>query len=331
MFDKKVFFMLTKSIYIIGAGAYGCALGQVFSERFDVIMLANNSSVANCLNEMHCHPVVLNGVHLSKNISCCCDYSRINEADTILICTPVSAVRDVCSTLKSSGLDSNANIILCSKGIEINTGKFTSEIASEILQNEISVLSGPSFAEEIAKGLPAAVSLASHAPHTAQKLSEQLTTQLFKVYPNTDLIGTQICGAFKNVLAILCGVFYGLNLGESAVAFLITKALEEMKIFISRAGGEPSTVDQVCGIGDVILTCTNEASRNMSFGRFIANGGSLETWNGNLAEGAFTARITPELLAKYNCESEIKIFKMVYQLIYKHENPEKLIKQTLLV
>lgn len=331
MFDKKVFFMLTKSIYIIGAGAYGCALGQVFSEKFNVTMLAKDNSVANCLNETHCHPVVLNGIHFSKNISCCCDYSRINEADTILICTPVSAVRDVCSTLKSSGINPNAHIILCSKGIEIGTGKFTSEIACEILQNEISVLSGPSFAEEIAKGLPAAVSLASHDIRISKTLSERLTTQHFKVYPNADLIGTQICGAFKNVLAILCGVFYGLNLGESAVAFLITKALEEMKTFISLVGGEAATVDQVCGIGDVILTCTNEASRNMSFGRFIANGGSLETWSGNLAEGAFTARIIPDLLARYKCESEIKIFKMAYKLIYEHENPEKLIKQTLFI
>ena len=326
MFEKKVFFMLTKSICIIGAGAYGCALAHVFSKKFDVTIISRSFDTAQAINKFHRHPRIFPCIEFSEKIKCQSDYCNLEKANIILLCTPVSGVRVVCEHLSKLDTIKNVPIILCSKGVEINTEKFTSEIAEEYLSNPILVLSGPSFAEELVNNLPASVSLASKHKALCEELAEILTSSTFILYPNYDVIGTQICGAFKNILAILCGVFYGLNLGKSAIAYLITKALEEMRLLIKNLGGDPNTVDEVCGIGDIILTCTNEMSRNMSFGKFLAQGGTIDVWQGELVEGAYTTKVIP-LFQKQNIN--IPIFHMAYDIIYNNNTAIEVIEKTL--
>ena len=324
--------MTMKGICIIGAGTYGCALAQVFSNKYDVYLVSRNPATAKSVNECHVHPSCLCGISLSRKIKCLSDYEEINRFNTILICTPVSAIRSVCQTLKTANLSENKKIILCSKGVEIGTGLFTSEIAKEILDNEIFVLSGPSFAHEIASNLPSCVSLAGKNLNVTKELSQELSTEKFLITPNDDLLGTQVCGAFKNVLAVMCGVVYGLSLGESAVSFLISKSLTEIRKMIDAVGGKSSTILEVCGIGDIILTCTNEASRNVSFGKFIArrwttsadnSEGAIEAWTGDLAEGALTAKTIPEFVRK---GVDLPIFMNAYNIIYNRANPNQLLE-----
>ncbi len=299
-------------ICIVGAGKYGSALAQVFSANHRILIITRNQETKNSINLERKFPSLCD-TKVHENILCSDDYSNVVKSSKVLICTPVSAVRSVCSKLNEIGLSEGIPVILCSKGIEVGTALFTTEIAKSIIKNDIFVFSGPSFATEIVCGLPAGVSLAGLDIKMTTELCESLSTSRFILEPNNDVIGTQICGAFKNVLAVLCGMLDGLNLGKSAITFVISKAVEEIAVLSEFFGGSRETVKSVCGIGDIILTCTNEESRNMRFGKFLALGGTLEQWAGELAEGVFTAQAIPNFIAK---NAPVKIFKLVYDIIY---------------
>lgn len=312
MYFNGRLFVSSKYICIIGAGKYGSALAQVFAEKHNVTIVTRNQDTKNSINlERKFSCLCRTKVH--KNISCSDNYSDVVKASMVLICTPVSAVRSVCYKLKESGICKDIPVILCSKGIEVGTSLFTTEIARSVIENDIFVFSGPSFATEIVCGLPACVSLAGSNIEKTTELCQELSTNKFILEPNNDVIGTQICGAFKNVLAVLCGMLDGLNLGKSAVTFVISKAVEEIAELSVFFGGSSKTVQSVCGIGDIILTCTNEESRNMRFGKFLALGGHLEQWTGELAEGVFTTQAIPEFISK---KAPVKIFKLVYDIVY---------------
>lgn len=297
---------------VIGAGAYGTALAEVFSKKVDVQLVSRNAEVAKSINEKHANPRCLCNVTLNKNITCICDYAPCKNADLIFIVTPVAAVRSVCGQIKNI---TNAPVVLCSKGIELNSCLLTTEIARKVgLKNKLCVLSGPSFAHEIACDMPAAVSIAGHDTKLLASLQDALSTDTFRIVTNTDIIGTQLCGAMKNVLAILCGTYIGASKGQSSIAMLITEALHEICGLLKQAGGKESTAYELCGIGDILLTCTNEASRNVKFGKFLANGGTIKNWEGDLAEGSLTAAIIPQLEQRFNYK--LPILRTTYNMIY---------------
>lgn len=303
-----------KSACVIGAGAYGSALSEVFSENIDIIMLGLDYETMESINNKHINPKCLCDVRLRSNIKCRCDYDCCHDVDLIFVVTPVSAVRVVCKNLIENKVPEDIPVIMCSKGIENEACKFTTEIAEELgLKNKLFVLSGPSFAHEIIAGMPASVSLAGDDKGLLDMLVSKLSTKKFKVAGNDDIIGTQICGAMKNVLAVMCGAFLGAELGKSAVSMLITKAIEEIGDLVVSACGRRDTVYEMCGIGDIILTCTNDASRNIRFGKFIANGGTISTWEGNLAEGAFTAKVLNQLQERF---CKLPILQNAYEMIY---------------
>lgn len=307
-----------KKICVIGAGAYGSAISEVFAENVDVVMLGLNYETMESINNNHVNPSCLCDIKLKSNISCRCDYECCKDVDAIFVATPVSAVRVVCNNIIEHGIRNKIPVIMCSKGIEENTCKFTTEIAEDIgLKHKVFVLSGPSFAHEIAAGLPAVVSLAGEDRCMLDDMIAAFSTKAFKLVGNDDIIGTQICGAMKNVLAVICGTIIGAGLGKSAVAMVITRAIDEIGDMIVSACGKRDTVYEACGVGDIILTCTNDDSRNIQFGRFLAGGGSIDTWTGLLAEGALTCKSIPALKDRFGT---LPLFEKFYNVIYGGED-----------
>ena len=299
---------------IIGAGAYGTALAQVFSKNLSIDLICRNIDVMHSINEYHINPKCFPELQLRQNIKCSQNYENCNNADIICIVTPVSAIRCVCNELIKNKINERIPIILCSKGIELETGYFPTDIAySTGLKNNLFVLFGPSFAHEIIRDTYAGVSLSGKNENILYELGSSISTNTFEVVCNKDIIGTQICGAMKNVLAIACGKIIGSGGGQSTLALTITKALKEISNLITCAGGSKETAYDLCGIGDMILTCTNTNSRNVKFGMFLATGGSLASWGGELVEGAFTARTIPTLEQKF---CEMPLLKSVYNEIY---------------
>ena len=189
---------------------------------------------------------------------------------------PAQYVGATCERLASAGLDDALPIIICSKGIEQDSLKLMSEVAAEHFPNPLAILSGPTFAIDVAKGLPASVTLACGDVVLGQKLARLIVHPKFGVHHSDDVVGPQICGAMKNVIAIACGIIEGKGLGESAKAALITEGLGEISQLCVAKGGKSETAMGLCGLGDLILTCNSHTSRNMSLGYALGQGKALE-------------------------------------------------------
>lgn len=296
-----------KKVGIIGGGCYGTALSQCLSRVSDkVIVVEKNPQIIDVVNKKHENAVSLPNIPLSDNIFYTSDAANLKDAEIIFIVVPAAFIASACDLIK----DFTAPIVLCSKGFDSNNGRLLSELIKERLPNEIFVLAGPSFAAELAKNLPAEVNLAGDNLKKCAEIAKKLSSGNFKVEPITDLVGLQIAAALKNVLAIGCGILYGKNLGQNAAARFMIEGIQEMTRVALFLGGCAETFSKVGALGDIILTCTSLQSRNMSFGKFLAEGGSLDTWNGPLAEGVLASRFVANL--KYHT----KIFKRIYQVVY---------------
>ena len=301
-----------KKVGVVGAGVYGTALAQRFSTRVsEVVILSKSQEVVNDINATNTNRL-LGDVLLNKNISCVLDYDSMKDCDVIFVVVPSRSALDVCSLLKQHQIC--APVILCSKGVDVENARLISDGIEEILDNEVAIFSGPSFAYEVATGLPFGVSIASKNIRLATEISENLAQYPFFIKPISDYVGLQIVGAFKNILAIGCGITSGLRLGCSAVSQLIVNGIEEMINLSTSMGGKKDTFWEIGGIGDIMLTCTNDKSRNFMFGKHIANGGNIQNWSGHLVEGAFTAKAIPLFEEKY--QVSMKILYAIYERIY---------------
>ncbi len=302
-----------KKIGIIGAGCYGTAIAQCISYVIaEVVLLSDSENIANEINNHKISPVFCD-ILLNNNISCTTDYKNIKDSDLIFIVVPVSSVISVCENIKRHAITSP--IILCSKGIDANNVCLLSDTVEKCIKNEIAIFSGPSFAEEINSGLPASVNVSSKSYKLALDIEKNVSSDKFKIKAISDYIGLQIAGAFKNVLAIGCGIADGLNLGRGAIAQLIVKGISDMCKLSEALGGKKDTFLDFGGIGDIILTCMSNKSRNVLFGRHIASGGRIDNWNGNLAEGAFSAKAIPLFESKYSIKMEA--MHEIYDTIYR--------------
>ncbi|MDR1561220.1 MAG: NAD(P)H-dependent glycerol-3-phosphate dehydrogenase [Holosporaceae bacterium] len=299
-------------IGIIGAGAYGVAIAQCFSSKIRQIMLIGNAdSSLSSVNQIFA-ALTDSKSQLNENICCTDNFSTIKDCDLIFIATPAVAVADICEKIKTYGI--YAPVILCSKGFDVKKGRLLSFLAEEILENEIAIFSGPSFAGEIAKGLPAAVNIAGKNKTLCCNITACLSSTVLEIKAIDDFISLQIAGAMKNILAIGCGVLSGLQQGENAIAKLIVLGLGEMIELATALGGQKETFLEFGGIGDVVLSCASGKSRNVLLGEYIAGGGKLSDWNGPLAEGAFAAQAIP-LFAKNN-NLQLGIFSEIYKILY---------------
>ncbi len=296
-----------KKIGIIGGGCYGTALAECFSRvSNEVLVVEKNPQIIDSVNRNHENSVSLPGISLGKNIVYTSDENELNDAEIIFLAVPTNFIKSACECVKNPATP----VILCSKGFDLENERLLSDLVEDQLSNDIFVLSGPSFAAEIAKNLPATVNLAGKNFEKCVEISTKLSSKNFKLEPIEDMIGLQVAGALKNVLAIGCGILHGKNLGQSAAARFMVEGIQEMTQIAESLGGCAETFSKIGALGDIILTCSSLQSRNMSFGKFLADGGSLKIWNGPLAEGIFAAKFIPNL----RCSA--KIFQKIYQVIY---------------
>ena len=279
-------------IGIIGGGAWGTALAQVAANGGkDVLIWAREPEVVGAINARHLNPAFLPGIPLSPSIRATADLIDLTWADALLVVAPAQHVRGILSALPQG----QRPLVLCSKGIEAGSMKLLTEVAAEAqLGAPIAVLSGPTFAHEVARGLPTAVTLAAASPVLANALVARLALPAFRPYASDDLIGAEIGGAVKNVLAIACGVVEGRGLGQNARAALISRGFAEMSRFGVARGARVETLAGLSGLGDLVLTCSSESSRNFSLGLGLGQGRSaadLLADRTTVAEGAFTAPV----------------------------------------
>lgn len=285
------------SIGIIGAGAWGTALAQAMaSDGTEVLLWAREAELVDEVNSRHTNSLFLPSASLSPQVRATGDLGELANLPLLLVVTPAQHLARILSGLPGYGGD----LVLCSKGIEAGTGRLMADVAAQAApQATIAVLSGPTFAHEVASGLPTAVTLAC-AGGSAQwdRIAPLLSRPLFRPYYSDDVVGAEIGGAVKNVLAIGCGVAEGLGLGQNARAALIARGYAEMVRFGLARGAKAETLAGLCGLGDLVLTCSSTASRNFSLGKALGEGlSAAEALAGknSVAEGASTAPVLAEL------------------------------------
>jgi glycerol-3-phosphate dehydrogenase (NAD(P)+) len=282
-----------KTIAVIGAGAWGTALAGVAARAGrDVILCARSAEAAKAIAATRKNPK-LPGATLHASIEVTDDPARATSADAILIATPAQNLRAATSAL-APHLASGTPLVACAKGIERGTHKFMTEVIAEAAPKaRPAILSGPGFAEDVARGLPTAVTLAAYDEKLASDLVQALGSATFRPYHTTDVRGVEIGGAAKNVLAIAAGIAVGKNLGASAQAALTTRGFSELARLGRALGARGETLVGLSGLGDLILTCSTPQSRNFALGQALGRGQAAPS--GKLAEGAATAPVLVEL------------------------------------
>jgi glycerol-3-phosphate dehydrogenase (NAD(P)+) len=296
---------------VIGAGAWGTALAQVAGwAGLDVLLQAREPEVADSIRARRINELFLPDVVLDSRVAVTTDLADLAACDVILAVPPAQHMR---STLQAFAAHHRAGVpvVLCSKGIERGSLKLMTDVLAETLPAApAAVLSGPSFAAEVARGLPSAVTLACADEALGEALMETLSAPAFRPYLATDLIGAEVGGAIKNVLAIACGMSEGRGLGRSAHAALITRGFAEMTRMGVALGGQAETVAGLCGLGDLVLTCSSPQSRNMSLGLALGQGQTVEqalAGKRSVAEGYESAPAVRELAAKMGVDMPISL------------------------
>ena len=292
-----------KSVAVVGAGAWGTALAGVAARTGrDVLLYARKSASAAEIAATRANPK-LPDVRLDASIGVTSDIALAARADIILIATPAQNLREAVTAL-APHLAKATPVIASAKGIERGTHKFMTEVIAEAAPDAIpAILSGPSFAEDVARGLPTAVTLAAKDEQLAIELVQALGSATFRPYHTTDVRGVEIGGAAKNVLAIAAGIVVGRKLGASAQAALTTRGFSELVRLGRACGARSETMAGLSGLGDLILTCSSPQSRNLALG--IALGRGEQPPRDKLAEGEFTAPVLIELAASQDVDMPV--------------------------
>jgi len=296
----------TYTVSVIGAGAWGTALANAIANPDrPVILYARDPAAAERIGTTRINPK-LPGIRVDDNVVVTPGIARAAEADAILLAAPTQNLREAAASL-APHLADRAPVIACAKGIERGTQKFVTEIITEVLPRAMpAILSGPGFAQDIARGLPTAVTIASHDGPLAGQLAHRLGTPTFRPYHTTDVRGVEIGGAAKNVLAIAAGIVIGRKLGASALAALTTRGFAELTRFGEAFGAQPETLRGLSGLGDLILSCSSPQSRNLSFGIGLGEGKAADVaGSGKLVEGVFTAQVLLEMAKQKNVDMPI--------------------------
>jgi len=263
-------------IGIIGGGAWGTALTLVARRAAsEAVIWAREPEVVAAINERHENPLFLPGIRLDPAIKAVADIAEAGRADAILLVTPAQYLRATLAEL-APALAPGTPAVICAKGIERGSCALMSEVVADVLPaSPVAVLSGPTFASEVAKGLPTAVTFACADAALAERLAGYLGSRRFRTYLSDDVVGAELGGAVKNVLAIACGITMGRSFGENARAALITRGLAEMIRLGLAKGARMSTMMGLSGFGDLSLTCNSEKSRNTSLGVLLGQGVAL--------------------------------------------------------
>ncbi|NEU11828.1 NAD(P)-dependent glycerol-3-phosphate dehydrogenase [Methylobacterium sp. BTF04] len=299
---------MSTQIAVVGGGAWGTALANAAAAAgHDVTLWLRDAEAAACLEGARENARYLPGVPLHPRIRATARAQALETAGIVLMVTPAQTLRGVLADL-GDVIARDAAIVLCAKGIERGSDAFMSAVAAEVRGTEapVAILSGPSFAVDVARGLPTAVTLAAADAALAARLAAALSGPTLRVYHTDDVRGVEIGGAGKNVLAIASGIVAGRGLGDSARAALIARAFAELMRFARAYGGRPETLMGLSGLGDLVLTASSPQSRNFAFGQRLGAGASpQDASGGKLAEGAFTAAALVDLARARNVEMPV--------------------------
>ena len=326
--------MTEPTIGVIGAGAWGTALAIHLAKLHPEIHLwARNSQALQKIISDRENKRYLPGSTLPGNIIPCTDLaSLVNSCTYLLVAVPSTTMRDMMQRINTHASNKLRGIIWACKGLEQNTGKFLHQVAEEELTSNLNtaILSGPSFAQEVGKGLPTAVTIASADKVFAKEVAQLFHHPLFRTYISTDVTGVEIGGTFKNILAIAAGIIDGLQFGANARAALITRGVAEMTRFGKRLGANTDTFSGLSGIGDIVLTCTENMSRNRRFGLGLGAGKSIQEVEqeiGQVIEGKYAAKVVYDLSRKLDIE--LPISTQVYEVLYNNKPAREAVEELL--
>lgn len=296
-------------ITLLGAGAWGTALAIAFAGKHQITLWSREEDVAVDLLQTRENHRFFPGYRLPESVAVATDFeASVNSADWLIIATPIAGLRPTAERLKAMG--SHHPVLWVCKGFEAGSGKLPHQVVGEVLGQEavFGALSGPSFAEEVAAGQPTAVALASNHPAFAREAARELHGNRLRIYANDDLVGVEVGGAVKNVLAIASGTCDGLGLGLNSRAALMTRGLAEIARLGVALGAQRETFLGLAGMGDLILTCTGDLSRNRRVGLALAENKSLPQILeelGHVAEGVYTAREVDRLARELKVDMPI--------------------------
>ncbi len=298
-----------KRIGIIGAGAWGTALAQIAAQaENETVIWAREKEVVDSINFERENSLFLPGLKLDANIRASVDASEAADCDAVLLVAPAQFMRTVTAEI-ADAVGTDSLVVLCAKGIEQDTLASMTEIAADTLPGrKLAVLSGPTFAAEVAHGLPTAVTLATTDSVCGEAMSAAIGGALFRIYLSDDPIGAETGGAVKNVLAIACGIIQGRGFGDNARAAVITRGLAEMARLSVARGGRADTMMGLAGLGDLTLTCNSTQSRNFSLGVALGEGEKLSDILGSrnsVAEGVYSADAVVRLAVKLKIKMPI--------------------------
>jgi glycerol-3-phosphate dehydrogenase (NAD(P)+) len=327
------------NIGVLAAGAWGTALAANWAQRHNVCIWAREPEVVASINKDHFNHQFLPKIALPADLKATSDMAALGKSDVLVLATPVAALRVTLQALKSLyGTRPLPPLVWVCKGFEPQTGLLPHQVVREEMGDvAAAALSGPSFAQEVARHLPTAVTLGAADLALAERLSDWLHTPNLRLYASGDIVGVEVGGAVKNVLAIATGICDGLSLGHNARAALMTRGLAEISRLCERLGGSRETLMGLAGLGDLILTCTGDLSRNRQVGLALGQGKTLEQTLaslGHVAEGVGTAREVARLSAVLNVEmpiaravaaviaGDLKASEAVIQLMARAQRPE---------
>jgi glycerol-3-phosphate dehydrogenase (NAD(P)+) len=304
------------NIAVIGGGAWGTALGTMAARNGNAVRLyARNAATVDSINNSHRNEAYLPGIDLHPALSASTDAGDIlDDSDLILCVIPAQALAGAMQELKDM-IPATVPLVICAKGIERKSGLLMSDLVAGILPDHtLGALSGPSFASDVARGLPTAVTVAARSQALADRIALTLSGPTFRCYSTDDLTGVEVGGALKNVLAIAAGAAIGRGFGASAQAALVTRGFVELRRIGQVLGARPETIMGLSGLGDLMLTCSTPQSRNYSYGLALGRGEDLT--GRPLAEGVATAGIAAELAVRNNIEAPI--IAAVAQILDRH-------------
>lgn len=312
---------------VIGAGSWGTAVSWLLGNKgVDVTLWAREPEIAARVNLAHVNPLYLKDIVLDPRIRSTSDVQEaVRDADAVVIVTPSHGVRGVAEAMRGS-LGKDIPVVNLAKGVELGTLMRMTEVLEEVLGNRdrLAALSGPNHAEEVSKGIPSAAAIAAYTPAVGAFLQEMFMSPSFRVYTNPDVVGVELGGASKNVIAVAAGMSDGLGFGDNTKATLMTRGLAEMSRLGVRLGANPLTYMGLAGMGDLIVTCTSRHSRNRALGEWIARGGTVESYaieTNMVAEGAKSAIALDELAERTGIE--LPITHLVHAILYEGHSPSE--------
>ena len=311
---------------VVGSGSWGTAVSWLLGGKcFDVSMWSREPEIAEGINAERHNPIYLPEVVLPSCVTASSDFEKVLfDAEAVVMVTPSIGVRETATAMKPH-LGEGTPVVILSKGVEGGSNMLMTEVLTDVLGNKrrIAGLSGPNHAEEVSKGIPSATVVASYEPSVGELFQDIFMTPFFRVYTNPDVVGVELCGASKNVVAIAAGMCDGLGYGDNTKATLMTRGLAEMTRLGKRLGANPMTYMGLAGMGDLIVTCTSKHSRNRGFGESVARGGSLQEYTERthmVVEGAIACVTVDELATREGLE--LPITRQVRAILYEGQPVE---------